>query len=124
MNAHVFGVDDMWGDGQVAANADMVLPADVHGVLDVPDEVVRRGLPAHGQEGHEVDADHPALVGHSPEKIVGLAAGPVGNRAATRMADGDRLRGVLDRVHRRLQPAVGGIDRDPPRVQLLYQLPA
>ena len=82
MDAHVFGVDDVRCDGEVASNADVVLTADLHRMFDVLDQVVGSRLPAHRQERYEVDADHSTFVGHSLEDVVRLAARPVGDGPA------------------------------------------
>ena len=48
----------------------MVLPTDVHRVLDVADQVLAVRLLEIPEEAHEIDADDPALVGEGLERGV------------------------------------------------------
>src|SRR6185312_17550248 len=47
----------------VGADPHVILAADVHGVLDVSDEIRGRGLAVAAEERHQVDPDHPASLG-------------------------------------------------------------
>ena len=72
------------GDGAVGADADVVLAADVHGVLDVGDDVGGGGVPVRVEEGHEVDADEAAAVGDQAQLLVGLVARQVAQARGSR----------------------------------------
>ena len=68
----------------VGADADMVLARDLRDMLDMGDEVGALGLAVGGQERHEIDADHPALVGDRPDRLVVGVARMVGAAPARR----------------------------------------
>ena len=49
-------------DAAVSAETDVILAADVDGVLQVLDQILGVRLPGGAQEGHEVDADYAAAI--------------------------------------------------------------
>ena len=61
-----------------------VLAADVHGVLDVRDDVGGAWRARRVEEGHEVDADEAAAVGDQAQLLVGLVARQVGTAPGSR----------------------------------------
>jgi hypothetical protein len=94
---------------QVRVGADTyVLDADeLHDVVDVIDQVLdRRGLPVTHEHAYAGDAHDAALGRYLFDRLVGLEARMLQQRATVRMRDGDRLAGQLDTVQRRPVPAM------------------
>ncbi len=110
------------GDIAVGADAHVVLAADIHGMLDVGDDVRGGGVSRRAQERHEVDPDEPALVGHTAELGVGLVARQIAERPAARVVDRDRPARDGDGVQAGALARVGEVDHDPAGVQPRHHL--
>ena len=99
-------------DAAVGADADVILAADLDGVLDVAEEIFRHRLPLGAEEGHQIDAGDAALLRQAAELFVGLVARQVDESGAGGVGDGDRFLRGGDGVERGLPAAVPEVDQD------------
>ena len=102
----------------------MVLAADVHGMLDMGDDILGGGQAVGAEEGHEIDADEAAALGDQAQLLVGLVARQVGQRAAAGMVDRDRRLRDPRRLEAGALAAVRQVDHDLARIQPLDHLAA